>query len=98
MPPTFGPPSAVKPASELLGDILLGLGRTDEAAAAYTTQLARTPRRVAPLLGLVRAAHASGDTTNATNAHRELAKIWRSADEDVRKDLKPEQKEGKPLS
>ena len=87
MPPTFGPPSVVKPASELLGDILLELGRANEAVAAYTAQLARTPRRAATLLGLVRAARASRDTTTATKAHRELAEIWRWADEDVRKYL-----------
>ena len=87
MPPTFGPPSVVKPAAELLGDVLLELGRPDEAMAAYTDQLARTPRRVATLLGLVRSARASNDTKASAEILRELAEIWRSADENVRERL-----------
>ncbi len=87
MPPTFGPPSVVKPAAELLADVLLELGRPDEAMAAYTDQLARTPRRVATLLGLVRSARASNDTKASAEILRELAEIWRSADENVRERL-----------
>lgn len=89
MSPRFGPPYAVKPAAELLGDVLLKLGRSDEAVAAYTSQLARTPRRAASLLGLARAARGSGETISA-EAYRELAQIWRSADEDVLKYLEPD--------
>jgi hypothetical protein len=84
MPPTFGPPSVVKPAAELLGDILLELGRADEAVATYTDQLARTPRRAATLFGLVRAESASNGTKASAEVLRELEEIWRSADEDVR--------------
>ena len=83
MPPTFGPPSVVKPAAELLGDVLLELGRPDEAMAAYTDQLARTPRRVATLFGLVRSARASNDTKASAEILRELTEIWRSADANV---------------
>ena len=87
MPPTFGPPSIVKPAAELLGDTLAEIGRTDEAVAAYTAQLERTPRRAATLLGLVSVARASSDTTISAEAHRQLAQIWGSADADVLKYL-----------
>jgi hypothetical protein len=87
MPPTFGPPSVVKPAAELLGDILVEVGRADDAAAAYMAQLARTPRRAAALLGLARATRAASDTTIFVEAHSQLEQIWRFADVDVRKHL-----------
>jgi tetratricopeptide (TPR) repeat protein len=56
LPYAFGPPEIVKPASELLGEVLSGLGRTDEAAAAFRAQLERTPGRAASVRGLAAAA------------------------------------------
>jgi tetratricopeptide (TPR) repeat protein len=87
MPPKFGPPAVVKPAAELLGDLLLELGRADEAMAAYKDQLVRTPRRAATLLGLVRAAHLSNDANTEANASRLLWQIWSVADENVRETI-----------
>ena len=87
MPPKFGPPSVVKPADELLGDLLLELGRADEAMAAYRDQLVRTPRRAATLLGLARAARLSNDVTTEGNVNRQLLQIWSAADENVRKTI-----------
>lgn len=55
MPIEFGPPFVDKPAAELLGDALLALGRSSDAAVAYSDALLRTPRRVAPTRGLERA-------------------------------------------
>jgi tetratricopeptide (TPR) repeat protein len=55
LPVDFGPPVAYKPARELEADILLEMGRADEAAAAYRTALGRTPNRIAALAGLARA-------------------------------------------
>jgi len=55
MPIEFGPPFVDKPAAELLGDVLAGLGRSADAAAAYATALQRTPQRVAAIRGLERA-------------------------------------------
>lgn len=54
MPFRFGPPRLIKPTGELLGDILLELGRTEEASDAYKAQLARTPNRANSLSGLNR--------------------------------------------
>jgi predicted negative regulator of RcsB-dependent stress response len=45
MPAEFGPPFVDKPARELLGDVLLRIGRPREAAAAYAAALKRTPGR-----------------------------------------------------
>jgi len=87
MPPKFGPPSVVKPAAELLGDLLLELGRPDEAMAEYRDQLVRTPRRAATLLGLVRAARLSKDANTEANANRLLWRIWIVADENVRETI-----------
>jgi len=46
MPLEFGPPFVDKPARELLGDVLLRIGRPREAAAAYEAARRRTPGRV----------------------------------------------------
>jgi len=76
----FGPPFVDKPAHELLGDELLKAGQAAEAQKAFETALERTPRRTAALLGLARAAAASGDSPTATRSYAELAKIWHQAD------------------
>ena len=54
MPVEFGPPFVDKPADELLGDVLLGLGRKPEARAAYESTLERAPNRAASVAGLAR--------------------------------------------
>jgi tetratricopeptide (TPR) repeat protein len=87
LPPTFGPPAVVKPAAELLGDTLLELGRSREAVASYASQLLRTPRRAATLLGIVRSARASNDTVISNKTLRELTEVWHSADVRVREHL-----------
>ena len=51
MPIEFGPPFADKPAHELLGDVLLSLGRKAEAATAYEAALKRTPNRTSSVNG-----------------------------------------------
>lgn len=52
LPISFGPPTIVKPSYELLGDLLLELGKYEEAKEAYEKQLERTPKRRRSLLGL----------------------------------------------
>ena len=54
-PIEFGPPMVAKPSFELLGDELLRLKRSAEAAAAYSTQLTRTPGRTLTLQGVAKA-------------------------------------------
>lgn len=54
-PIEFGPPFVDKPAHELLGDVLLAMGRASDAAAAYAAALARAPNRAASVRGLARA-------------------------------------------
>lgn len=51
----FGPPNPVKPAAELLGDVLLELDRPAEAKARFEQALDRAPRRALALAGLAKA-------------------------------------------
>ena len=51
-PLEFGPPMVAKPSFELLGDELLRLKRNADAAAAYASQLLRTPGRNLSVDGL----------------------------------------------
>ena len=80
LPFRYGPPRVVKPAAELLGDVLFQLGLDEEAVAAYTDQLTRTPRRTNSILGLARAGSKQGDRATAVEAYRQLMAIWHDAD------------------
>lgn len=83
LPVDFGPPVAFKPARELEGEILLDLGRGEDAMTAFHMALARTPNRILSLAGYARAAVAAGRMDIATNAYRRLAELLRSADEEM---------------
>jgi len=77
-----GPP-VDPPARELLGNLLLELGRAPEAAAAYDATLLRTPLRSAALLGRARAAAKAGDADGAARWYGLLARNWKAADPDL---------------
>jgi tetratricopeptide (TPR) repeat protein len=77
-----GPPID-PPARELLADLLLELGRFQEAAAAYDAALQRTPLRSPVLLGRARAASKSGDQEGAAHWYGLLARNWKAADPDL---------------
>ncbi|HEX4628317.1 MAG TPA: hypothetical protein VH137_05950 [Gemmatimonadales bacterium] len=83
MPLEFGPPAAVKPAHELLGEILFETGRPQDAQREFTRSLQLAPKRALSLRGLGRAAAAAGDRTTAARAYGELREIWHRADADV---------------
>ena len=80
MPVEFGPPADVKPAHELLGEILLQAGRPREAEREFARALALAPKRALSLLGLGRAAAAAGERKTAARAYDELRAIWHRAD------------------
>ena len=65
-------PAPTLPASELLGDLLLEQARPAEALVAYQHSLAGHPRRFNSLLGVARAARASGNASVAGTAYGEL--------------------------
>ncbi len=58
-------PGALQPAYELLGDLLLELGRPAEALEAYKTSLEKWPRRFNSLAGAARAAADDPETAKA---------------------------------
>jgi tetratricopeptide (TPR) repeat protein len=80
--PIVGPP-IVPPARELLGELLLELGRLPEAAAAFDSALQRTPNRSAVLLGRARVAAQAGDSLTAREYYGRLLRNWRTADADL---------------
>jgi tetratricopeptide (TPR) repeat protein len=90
LPPPLGMPRPLKPASELSGEILLELGRPQEAAAAFEQALKRGPNRSLSILGRARAAAARGDRESARAHYRRFLANWGSADPEL-----PELKEAR---
>jgi len=82
-PAEFGPPDVVKPTHELLGELLLESGRPAEAQREFLQALELAPGRSLSLLGLVRAARASGDAAAAERALLVLDRNWSGADPDL---------------
>ena len=73
-------PGEVLPARELLGDMLLEMGRYEEAQTAYEVALARSPNRFNSLYGAGRAAELRGDKHVAAHFYKKLAEIAAHAD------------------
>ncbi len=80
--PPNGAASPIKPPYELYGEILLQLGRPDDALEKFETSLLRMPNRMRSLLGAARAAAASGDRVTARERYATLADFWIGADDD----------------
>lgn len=76
----FGPPVPVKPAQELVGEMLMDLRRPKEAIPAFEASLKRNPGRALSLLGLGRASLAIKDMSRAMAAYSELRQVWKKAD------------------
>jgi tetratricopeptide (TPR) repeat protein len=75
LPMDFGPPTLDKPANELLADVLMDLGRAQEARTAYEAAQILAPGRGQSLLGLIRCAHALHDQELANSVEARLAKV-----------------------
>jgi tetratricopeptide (TPR) repeat protein len=60
-------PGEVLPATELLGDMLLELGRYDDALRAYERTLERSPNRANAVRGAAHAAEGAGDAQAAAH-------------------------------
>jgi tetratricopeptide (TPR) repeat protein len=73
-------PSAVVPARELLGDLLLDLGKPAEALAAYEASSVREPNRLHGLRGAVTAAERAGVAESASRYRTQLAALTSQAD------------------
>jgi len=80
MPPPMGPPTVIKPAHELFGEILLRAKRPKEAAEQFAISLRRHMNRARSLLGAARAAAQSGDTQGAAKAYAQFSQQWQQGD------------------
>jgi tetratricopeptide (TPR) repeat protein len=74
-PMEFGPPSLAKPANELLGEVLLELGRAQEACEAFQAAQVLAPGRGQSLIGLSKCARQIGDEGIVASAEARLAKV-----------------------
>jgi tetratricopeptide (TPR) repeat protein len=83
LPPPLGLPAPIKPAPELLGEVLLELKRPNEAIEPFEQALRRNPKRSLSLLGLARAATALGRTETARARYLELMTNFDEADRDL---------------
>ena len=77
-----GAANPVKPPYELYGEILLQLGRHDDALEKFETSLLRMPNRMRSLLGAAGAAAAIGDRATARERYATLADFWIGAADD----------------
>jgi tetratricopeptide (TPR) repeat protein len=68
-------PGAVLPAREILGDMLLLMGKPGEALAAYEASLKVSPNRFNSLYGAANAAEIAGDTEKAGFYYSTLVQI-----------------------
>jgi hypothetical protein len=59
MPFSFGPPYVDYPSAQLVGELALGLGEYEQAAAAFREQLQRSRGKVQAVEGLAKAQDAS---------------------------------------
>ena len=83
LPAPLGLPAPVKPAPELLGEVLLEIGRPREAVEPFERTLQRHSNRSLSVLGLARAAAALGDSAAAQRRYRELLVNLEGADADL---------------
>jgi hypothetical protein len=79
----FGPPVTVKPPREAAGELLLEMKRPAEAKNEFVAALARTPGRVAPLLGMARSERALGNGPESRRRYAQVLAIWHMADKDL---------------
>ena len=80
LPAPLGLPKPIKPAPELLGEVLTEIGRPREALAPFQQALRRNANRTLSVLGLARAAQASGDIATARAQYGALLRNYAGAD------------------
>lgn len=77
MRPPNGAADPVKPSHELLGEVLLEVGKPVEAAAAFDACLLRMPNRARSLMGAARAHAAAGHQDVADARYKTLMSFWK---------------------
>ena len=83
LPAPLGLPEPIKPAPELLGELLIDAERADQADAWFARALERNPNRSLSELGRARAAAATGDAAGAQQHYRRLLDNFSGADSDL---------------
>jgi len=78
------------PFRELLGEMLIEIGQPDAALREFETALKQTPNRYRALLGVARAADATGDRQKAAVHYGKVVDLTKNADGE-----RPETKEAK---
>ncbi len=73
-------PGNVAPSRELLGEMLMELGRPAQALVEFERSLKRDPLRFRALYGAARAAEANGDRVGAARYYKELETLTRDGD------------------
>jgi tetratricopeptide (TPR) repeat protein len=77
MRPPNGAADPIKPSHELLGEVLMEVGKPGEAAKAFDACLLRMPNRARSLLGAARAHAAAGNRQTAAERFATLREIWK---------------------
>jgi tetratricopeptide (TPR) repeat protein len=85
-------PGPIKPARELLGEMLLELKRPAEALKEFETTIKKEPNRFRGLYGAARAAEDAGDRQKARTYFARLVEISQRADKPGRAELQEAQK------
>ena len=80
-------PGPIKPARELLGDMLLQLNQPAEALVAFEATVRKEPNRFRAVYGAARAAAAAGERQKASGYYASLLQISRGADAPMRQEL-----------
>ncbi len=80
LPAPSGPPKVLKPSFELLGEILLKAGNSEEAAKQFAISISRHANRARSLLGAARAASQNGSKEEAKDLYSRFLVIWAKAD------------------
>ncbi len=80
-------PGPLKPARELLGEMLLEHDKSVEALAEFEQAMIKEPNRFRALYGAATAAERSGDTAKAKRYFEQLLKVSARADADARVEL-----------
>ena len=80
-------PGPIKPARELLGEMLLQVNRPADALAAFEATLKKEPNRFRAVYGAARAATAAGNRASASAHYATLLRICGKADQPARREL-----------
>ena len=80
-------PGPLAPARELVGEMLLQMGKAPEALQAFEATLAKEPNRFRALSGAIRAATLAGQTDKARQHAQTLLGICVKADTPARPEL-----------